>query len=319
MLKDTLRPFQANRPAMGTTAEIYAYAVDEGQAQAVFDVGFDEIDRVDRDLSHYRTSSEVSRINREAASRAVTVDPETFDLLQRCLALSRATGGAFDITVGPLMKAWGFFRDSGRLPDPEELAAAREQTGWQWLELDAVRRTVRFRRPGLEIDLGSIGKGVALDRAARELALLGSGAVLLAIGRSSYRALDPPPGEAGWPIVVRRPFDRSETLTEVRLGRRSLSTSGSAGRFFELEGRRYSHILDPRTGEPANGVAQVTVLAATAARSDALSTALFVLGPEKGAGLLRGPSEAALLVGDAPSEPRVVKLGWPPESTVDTG
>lgn len=284
---------------MGTTVAIYLYASTRARAAELFEVAFQEIDRVEEALSTYRPTSEISRINGTAAREPVVTDPEVFGLLERALDYSRLTGGAFDITVGTLVRSWGFFRNDGHYPSPDELATARAKVGWRQVALDRATRTVRFLTPGIELDLGGIGKGFALDRAALILRRHGVTAALLGAGQSSYYAIGAPPDAEGWRVVIPDPRDPDRALSTVWLRDRSLSTSGNAQKFFELDGRRYSHIIDPRTGEPATGTLRVTVTARTAEQGDVLSTALFVLGPERAARLVEQyPEVAALLVTD---------------------
>ena len=288
--------FSETRPAMGTSFEVHLYAADRERARELFEAAFDEIERVEAALSNYRPSSELSRINAQAASAAVTTDPEVFGLLVRGFEYSRLSDGAFDMTVGRLMKAWGFFRGSGRFPSEEELARVREQTGWRRVGLDPARRSVSFLAPGLELDPGGIGKGYALDRVAELLREQGVTAALLASGSSSIYALGAPHGKAGWAVRVPDPVERTRALSTVTLKDQSLSTSGNYEKFFRMGGRTYCHIMDPRTGRPVEGVLQTTVIAPQATDSDALSTAVFVLGPERGARLLAGVAGAAGMV-----------------------
>jgi thiamine biosynthesis lipoprotein len=305
-------PFSESRPAMGTTFEIHLYAADRGRAGELFEAAFEEVERVEAALSNYRPASELSRINAQAAGGAVVTDPEVFALVARAFEYSRLSGGAFDITVGRLMKAWGFFRGAGRFPSDEELARARAQTGWRRVALDPERRSVRFLTPGLELDPGGIGKGYALDRVAALLRGEGVAAALLLSGSSSVYALGAPPGRAGWTVRVPDPLDRSRDLSAVVLKDQSLSTSGNYEKFFRLGGRTYCHIMDPRTGRPVEGVLQTTVIAPEATDSDALSTALFVLGPERGARLLEGMrGTAAFVVTDRSGAGRLVEIRWP--------
>jgi alpha-L-fucosidase len=300
------------RPAMGTNAEVFLYAANSERASELFEAAFGEIERVEAALSTYRSTSEVSRINREAGDGPVTTDPEVFDLIQRALTFSEKTGGAFDITVAPLVEAWGFFREAGHYPSRDELSDARTRTGWEKVALDPATRGIHFLSPGLEFDLGGIGKGWALDCAARTLRRLGVDAALLGLGQSSYFAIGAPPESPGWAITIPDPASPGQGLSTVHLRDRSLSTSGSAEKYFEQEGQRYSHIIDPRTGRPAAEMMQVTVMASTATESDALSTAMFVLGPEGATDLLDGDVGVnALLVLAQKSNHRVVALEWP--------
>jgi thiamine biosynthesis lipoprotein len=300
------------RPAMGTTVEVYLYAPNSARAAELLEAVFEEIERVEAALSNYRPTSELSRINATAAAAPVTTDPEVFGLIVRALDYSRRTEGAFDITTGPLVKAWGFFRGTGRYPSDDELADARARSGWRKVDLDQTTRSVRFLAPGLELDLGAIGKGWALDCAAETLRRHGVSAALLGAGQSTYYAIGAPPDKGGWSVQVADPQDTGRTLSTALLRDEALSTSGSGEQSFELGGQTYSHIIDPRTGHPVTGMAQVTVTAPTATDSDALSTAVFVLGPKHGAELLSGvPETAALLVMETATEAAVLVLNWP--------
>ncbi len=306
------RLFAQSRPAMGTIFTIYLYAPDGEQAGAYFEVAFEEIERLEEALSNYRASSELSRINRLAAREAVTTDPEVFQLLQRSLDHSRRSDGAFDITVGPLMRAWGFFRGQGRYPAADELAQARASVGWQHVALDATTRTVRFLVPELELDLGAIGKGYAVDRVAGLLRELGVKSALVDAGSSTIYAIGAPPGKQGWNVRVPQPGEGSRAISTVVLRDASLSTSGNYENFFRLNGRTYCHIMNPRSGEPVQGMLQTTVIAPEATDSDALSTAMFVMGPMAGRRLLESvPGASAFwLLGD-PQAPRTAAWRWP--------
>ena len=304
--------FHETRPAMGTSFDLWLYASDRWRAAELIEVAFEEIDRVESDLSTYRPTSELSRINSRAADAPVTTDPQTFRLIERSLEYSRASSGAFDITVGRLMRAWGFFRGAGRYPSGDEIARVVEQTGWERVELEPRKRTIRFQHPGIELDMGAIGKGYALDQAADLLRAHGVTAALIGAGHSTYYAIGAPSGRRGWRIDVPAPFDSSRTLSGVRLRDGGLSTSGNYERFFELEGTRYCHIMDPRTGAPVKGMVQVTALASRATDADALSTAIFVTGATRCAELLEGrPDSAALLVAGTAEETDVVTVDWP--------
>jgi alpha-L-fucosidase len=302
--------FHFSRPVMGTTAEVFLYAESPGRASELFEAAFVEIEEVEEALSTYRQTSEISRINREAGDGPVTTDPEVFDLIRRALALSRKTGGAFDITVGRLMDVWGFVGESGRFPPSGVLSAARAQTGWNRVVLDEENRTIRFLAPGLELDLGGIGKGWALDRAASLLRDLGVSAALLTLGQSSFVAIGAPPQKNGWSVIIPDPTRPERSIYTVSLRDRALSTSGDDQKYFVLDGKRYSHIIDPRSGRPAEGGMKVTVTAPTATESDALSTTFFVLGPGKARGILdEAGSTQAFFVSEESGIPVLIPVG----------
>ncbi len=304
--------FYESRPAMGTSFEVYVYAPDRERASELFEAAFDEIERVEQALSNYRSSSELSRINAIAADAPVVTDPEVFALLERAFDYSRQSDGAFDVTVGKLMKAWGFFRGAGRYPSNEELARAREQTGLQRVKLDQRARSAFFLTRGIELDLGGIGKGYALDCVARVLRDAGVTAALINSGSSSIYAIGAPPGKAGWPVRVSDPLDRTRILSTILLKDQSLSTSGNYEKFFQLNGRTYCHIMDPRSGRPVEGMLQTSVIAPEATDSDALSTAVFVMGPERSARLLDNiAGTSAIFVGDRKGLGRIVQIRWP--------
>ncbi len=266
-------------------------------------------------MTVYRDDSEVSRLNATAHEGPVAVEPGLFRLLRRAVDLSRATGGAYDVTAGALSVAWGFFKGPKRVPDPETLAEARARVGSHHLTFDPENRTIAADRPGVLINLGSIGKGYAIDRAA---SLIGDHwwptPALIHGGQSSLFALGSPPGQFGgrWEIALRNPFDPTRPLGVIRLRNRGLGTSGAAFQRFEANGRTYGHILDPRTGEPAtDGPASVTVLAPKAADADALSTAFYLMGPEAAASFVAThPAIGAVFVADGPADrpPRVLRL-----------
>lgn len=250
------------------------------QAQAgvrVASAALDEIARLEQQLTVFRADSEISQINQLAATQAVPVEPALFALLSLCQELAQATAGAFDITSGPLSHCWGFLRRQGRIPTAAEIELARSNTGSEKLLLEAETRTIRFAQSGVEINLGSIGKGYALDRVAEQMGREVRTA-LLSAGSSSMRALGKGERGKGWPVGIRDPRNLSRRLAVLQLRNAALATSGSEEQFFEHEGRHYVHILDPRTGWPAEGVAGVTVVTASAALADALATAFYVGG-----------------------------------------
>ena len=268
--------------AMGSTFSIVLYGHDRSRVEEAVRSAFDEIGRIEGMLSAYRPGSELSEVNRLAGRQAVRVSSEFFRLLTACLENSRQTEGAFDITVGPLLKAWGFFRDKGgRLPEEEELAAALARVGYRHVRLDPRAQTVQFDNAGVEINAGGIGKGYAVDRAVEILKASGFDTALVAGAGSSICGLGAPPSEPkGWRIDIPDPKNPRRPAGTVFLRDMSISTSGNYEKSFWAGGRIYSHIIDPRTGIPAAGVALVSVVAPRALDSEAWTKPCFILGRE---------------------------------------
>jgi thiamine biosynthesis lipoprotein len=265
--------------AMGSTSVIVLYGGDRDQMEAAINDVFDEIRRLDEMLSNYRPSSQLSELNRSAAERAVMVSPELFQLLKTCLEFSRLSEGAFDISVGALQQAWDFFKGTGRLPSPAEVAAALTRVGYRHIGLDEANRTVRFDCPGIMLDPGGIGKGYAVDRVVETLKQRGIGCALVAASASSIYGMGAPPLEPkGWKVKVLDPRDSRKSLTEVFLKNMAISTSGNYEKSFWDGERFYSHILDPRTGYPARGTSLVAVVAPRALESEAWTKPYFING-----------------------------------------
>ena len=278
---------EASRMSMACLYTIVAYGSRRDELATIVESALDEVDRIDRLMSHYQPESPLSRLNREAARGPVVVERELFEFIARAIGYSVESRGAFDITVGPLMKAWGFFLGDGRIPSDGELRDVRRRVGYRHVVLDASRQSVHFDRPGIELDLGGIAKGYAVDRAVALLRARGVRAALVNGCGSSVFALGAPPGTDGWPMVVPDPKDATRVALTLTLKDRALSVSGSSEKFFEVAGRRYSHIMDPRTGRPVQGVLTVFVLTDDGTTGDALDNALFVLGPKRSRDLLR--------------------------------
>jgi len=307
-----LRLFTATHPAMGTEFTLYVYSTEPTVVASVFEEVFDEIDRIEQLLSNYRDSSELSRINREAGAGPVTTDPEMLDFLQQSEHWSRASNGAFDITVGRLMKAWGFFRSDGRIPMDTELEDLRAVTGWEKVKLDPAARTVQFASPGIELDPGGIGKGFAVDAAVRILRADHITAAMLSAGSSTMYALGAPPHKSGWRVVVPRPLPSKGTLSVITLRDTSLSSADCSQKNFTLGGHRYCHIMDPRTMRPVEGRIQVSVVAPSATMSDALSNVVFVETPAQSVATLKtfAPDAHALIVYSDADTARCTTFHW---------
>jgi thiamine biosynthesis lipoprotein len=306
---------RASRRAMATTFEV-ALPFATPNALAASDAVCGLIDQSEAQLTVYRDESEVNSLNRQAASQRVCVEKELFNLLRLAARITTDTQGAFDVSAGAIVKAWGFFRGPRRVPSTEERTAALQCSGMRHVILDPQDRSVQFLRPGLEINLGSIGKGDALDRAVRLLRQewnVRTG--LLHAGHSSVYAMgkEPTTGQ-GWRIALRHPWIAGQRMGMVSLSDRALGTSAATFQHLEHYGRKLGHILDPRTAWPAEGIASASVTAPTAAEADALATAFFILGlegaraycahrPEIGAIMLAdGDKAAPVVLGTALSE-----------------
>ncbi len=288
---------------------IEAHGRDADLLPRIVEEAFDEVDRIDRLMSHYKADSALSRLNRDAARHPVTVEPELFDFIAEALRYNRESGGAFDVTVGPLMKAWGFFRGEGRVPSEDELRLAVGHVGGAHVKLNPIARTITFDHSGVELDLGGIAKGYAVDRVATLLRRRQIASALISAGGSSVYGLGAPPGRDGWDVAIQDPIDPRKVALTVRLKDRALSVAGSSEKSFEAGGVTYSHIMDPRSGRPVQGVLTVAVLTDTATAGDALDDAFFVLGAEGSRAYLRRlpGTEAMFFLPAAPKEWTLVR------------
>jgi len=309
-------PVTLARHAMATRFELLLHGDNPVALRAAGEEALDEIERLEAQLSLFRPSSEIAHVNALAAQGPVRVTPAVFALLQHAQRLHQETGGAFDITIAPLVRCWGFMDGSGHLPKAGDLEEARACVGMPLVQLEARDFTVHFARPGVMLDLGAIGKGYAIERAAEVLREAGVASALLHGGTSSVQALGHPPDAEFWKIAIERPkpalgraseqrsadipVRRAETqeladrnvrapmqppepsapdlLATVPLCDEAMSVSAVWGKFFRAEGRTYGHVLDPRTGQPATGTALAAVVLPSATETDALSTALLTLG-----------------------------------------
>lgn len=315
---------QIARDAMACEFEVLLDAKQYPQGADAAIAALDLVQRLEEQLTVYRDTSEVMQINRRAFTAPTPVEEGLFHLLERAVELYDATGGAFDITSGPLSKVWGFYRRQGRLPAGEEIAGALTSVGSQWLTFDHDTRTIRFQKPGMEINLGAIGKGYAIDRAVQRLIESEVNDFLIHGGNSSvlargHRIADcklrianceskqsetqseicnhQSESHSGWTVGLKHPLKPDLRLAEFQLVDQALGTSGSGTQFFHMQGKRYGHVLDPRSGWPADKVLSATVIAPTAEEADALSTALFVMGLDEARSFCGSrPDIAALLV-----------------------
>jgi thiamine biosynthesis lipoprotein len=285
---------------MATRFELVLHGENPIALRAAGEEVLNEIDRLEAQLSLFRSSSEVAHLNARAAYEPVRVTPSLFSLLEHAQRLSRETDGAFDITVAPLVHCWGFLGGHGRHPSTEEVAAARARVGMQWVELDRAACSVRFAREGVMLDLGAIGKGYAIEQAVELLREAGVTSALVHGGTSSVYGLGHPPDAPSWKVAVGglpedfqsvaatgsailaprgSPFDPSTVpIATVELRDESLGVSGVFGKWFQESGRTRGHVIDPRTGEPVNRALVAAVILPSATETDALSTALLTLG-----------------------------------------
>ncbi|HVT92319.1 MAG TPA: FAD:protein FMN transferase [Bryobacteraceae bacterium] len=273
-----LKRYEGSVDAMGGAFTIVAYGEDGARLETSVAAALEEARRLDNMLSNYRPESEWSRVNQLAGKRPVHVSRELFDLLSACVEYSRESEGTFDITVGPLMKVWGFYKGTGHLPHRAEVRGALDRIGWRNIVLDSANQTVRFARPGVEMDPGGIGKGYTVDRMASILERQGIRRALISGASSSIYAIGAPPRERGWKLSIKDPRDRSKTSAEVWLKDQSMSTSGNYEKFFYAEGKMYSHIMDPRSGYPSMGTLSVSIISPRTIDSEAWAKPYYILG-----------------------------------------
>lgn len=300
------------RPLMGVAWTITVFAEDREEADRAIAAGFAEAGRIERVLSDYDPASELSRLSAAAPTAApVRVGDDLWAVLERADEIRLLTAGAFDITVGPLTSLWRQSRRSGHLPRPDKLAAAREAVGGSLIALDHVARTAALARPGMRLDPGGIGMGYAADRVLEVLHEHGiESAMVDASG--DVVVSGPPPGTDGWRVLVAG-MPGTDDGGALVLHDAAVTTSGDASQFVEIDGRRYSHIVDPRTGIGVDGPAAVTVIAADGITADAVATAASVLGPDAGpVAIARFPGVAARFVWlDGQERKTLTTAGWP--------
>jgi thiamine biosynthesis lipoprotein len=271
---------------MGTWASLTLVTADSASVAGLAYESLMALHRVDSLMSNWSEKSEVARINREASHRAVTVHPEVASVLDLALRVNRDSAGAFDITVEPLVRLWGFLGEPKRVPREEEILAARELVGSDKIIFDAGARTLRFQQARVRIDLGGIAKGYGADVVAEILrgasvtdALIDLSGNMVALGDAA--------NHKGWTVGIRDPSGKRTHLARVHLYDDAVSTSGDYEQFIAAGGKRFGHILDPRTGSPASGLSSVSVVSGRAMVADAWSTALFVVGPDDARRLAR--------------------------------
>jgi FAD:protein FMN transferase len=310
---------ELSEPHMGTLARIVTYAADEAVARAGARAAFDRIAALDATLSDYRNDSELMRLSARAGSGPLAVSADLFTVLAAGQRLAERTDGAFDVTCGALTRLWRGARRLGELSATFRIDEARSVSGYRFLRLDAAARTVELTRPGLRLDVGGIAKGYAVDAALATLRARGLSASLVALG-GDIGVGDAPPGKPGWRIDIEPlEIDGAPTIGPMVLTRAAVSTAGDAEQWMTVDGVRYSHILDPRTGRPMIGRSSTTVMARTGLDADGLDTALALVGPDAGAAIVgEVDGAAAAWVIERPGLPprAVYSARWPAAETL---
>ena len=288
------RNFRQSRMIMGTSVEITVSQTHSQRAEEAMAAAFREVERIDLLMSHYRPESEVSQITRQAGEKETQVSPETLEVVERALYFSRLSGGAFDITIGPVFGLWNF--REGKIPEEKSLQENLKKVDYRKIKVDRAKSSVYLESRGMELDLGAIAKGYAVDRASAVLRKEGVENFLVKAGGDLAVSGAKGNGVA-WTIGIQHPRLPSELIGKLRPSQAAVSTSGDYEKFFFRGGERYHHILTPSTGLPARECQSVTILAPSAMDADALATSVFVLGPQKGFALLEHfPDVQAIIV-----------------------
>lgn len=282
---------------MGTLVSITTVAPSQEIAQASIEAGFREIKRLEQLFSTWIPTSELSQVNAAAGREPVVVGPETLELVSRSLEMARLTEGGFNIAVGPAVEAWSV-TERERIPTREELQSLRLLVDWTMINIDSQARTIFLPKPGMRIDVGGIGKGYAADRAVDVMRKMGAKGGVVALS-GDIKTFGDLPGMQGFPVGIRHPRQEGALIATVDLKNEAISTAGDYERYFEREGVRYHHILDPKSLQPARQCQSVTVIAAEGTVADGLDTGIFVLGPEKGMALVEQlPDVEAIIIDD---------------------
>ena len=291
---------------MGTTFRVVLYAPDRPTAEKATKAVFTRVDELERVMSDYDAKSELMQLCRAKPGIPVAVSQDLFDVLQKAQEVSKKSNGAFDVTVGPLVRLWRDARRTQQLPDPKELAAAKMKVGYKGVTLDTEKRTVTLMVPGMRLDLGGIGKGYAADEGLAVLRKFGITRALVAAS-GDIAVGDPPPDADAW-IVEIAPLGKGMPTRRVKLTNAAVSTSGDLFQFVEIGGVRYSHVLDPRTGLGLTGRRSVTVIARHGIQADSLSKAASVLPPEKSLALIDSIDGAATYIAVKESDDAKVRV-----------
>jgi thiamine biosynthesis lipoprotein len=281
---------------MGTVVSITAVGRTHDEANEAITAGFQEIKRLEQLLSTWIPSSELSKVNAAAGQSAVKVSLETMAVVRKALQVAEMTDGAFNIAIGPAINAWNI-SDDPRLPTSEELAALKPLVDLQYVHTDVWERTIHLQKPGMRIDVGGIGKGYAADQAVLVMKKAGAAAGVVALS-GDIKTFGRLPGGRRFPVGILHPRKEGEILAEIDLEDEAISTAGDYERFFDKDGIRYHHILDPKTLQPARGCQSVSVIAKEGVWADGLDTGIFVLGAERGMELVEQLEDVEAIIVD---------------------
>lgn len=286
--------YQRSEIHMGTQARIVLYAADADSAERAIRAGFARIAELDRELSDYREDSELMRLARHAGQGDMPIGEDLFRVLQAGQTVAERSGGAFDVAQGTLTRLWRSARRLSELPGSERIEQARANGGYRYLHLDSHMRTARIDRSGIGLDVGGIAKGYAADEALAAITTQGVTRALVALG-GDIAVSDAPPDAPGWRVsIAALATAPSSVPTALYLRHAAVSTAGDAEQWFEVDGKRYSHLIDPRNGWPMQGRSATTVIARRGIDADGLDTAAALLGPEEGARLIESVAGAAM-------------------------
>src|SRR3990167_9342747 len=295
-----IKLLKQTRMIMGTFAEVSIYSNDEKTAGMAIEESLDEMERMDRIMSNYKNDSELSKVNKKAAKSPVPCNAELLDVIEQSQYYSELSGGAFDITISPIVALWGFFREKGHVPPDKEIEKLLPAVSYKNIVINKSNdtkkpATIFLKNTQTQIDLGAIGKGYAVDKALENIKKCGIDNGCINLGGNIY-VLGTPPGKNAWKIGVQHPRNVNEILGYLELKNEATATSGDYERFFEFNGKRYSHIINPQTGRPVSGTIATTIVAPTSTEVDALSTSVFVLGHEKGMELIKKIPNAEAMI-----------------------
>jgi len=295
------------RMLMDTFARIIAVAENKRTADNAIEAGFEQIENIESMMNIYKADSEISVVNRNASNEPVKITDTLFEVLQKSIEYSRKTAGAFDITVGPLVKLFKNAKKENAIPTTEQIEQAKSKTGYQKLKLDAQKKTIKFQADGMSLDLGGIAKGFAIDKAIEAMRTCGATGGMVDVGGDIRCFNQPAGGKNRWQIGLQNPQDTQQTtdkdklLLVLQLNDNAVTTSGDYERFVIIKGKKFSHIINPATGWASKGLSSVTIIAKTATQADALATAVSVMGAEAGLELIEAQAEVeAILISQSP-------------------